>query len=324
MTAKIDPLSIIKEADSIMISGHVRPDGDCVGSCLGLYHYIRDNFLDKEAEVRLEEVPDAYRSAPGSVDIITEAEDEKACSLFIALDVSEKNRLGRNEKYFDAADKTLCIDHHISNPGYADYNLVDPAASSTCEIAAAFMDPDRISYNTAYALYMGMICDSGVFKYDQTCRRTMELAGMLMEKGIPFTKIIDEIFYEKTYLQQLLLAWCLIHSRILLGGRMISAVLPYETIEEYGARTEDFEGIVSQMKLTKGTAISLLATESRKGIFKCSLRSDERVDVCKIAQTFGGGGHVRASGFSYTGDIAAALHRAQQLAKEQLDTCTME
>ena len=317
-------LDCLDQAQTIVISGHTRPDGDCVGSCLAMYHYIKDNYPEKDAQVRLEEVPESYRIIPGAKDVICEPADDETVDLFISLDCSDAQRLASNQACFESAEYRINIDHHASDKGFADENIIFPGASSTCEVLCDVFDHEKISEETAYALYAGIICDSGVFKYSCTGSHTMELAGMLMDKGIPYTDIVDKVFYEKTYIQNKTMGWCLMNSKLSPDGKIISCLISREQMAELGASHSDLEGIVSQMKLTKGTAISLLATESRKGIFKCSLRSDERVDVCKIAQTFGGGGHVRASGFSYTGDIAAALHRAQQLAKEQLDTCTME
>ena len=132
-------LSCLEGAKTVMIAGHTRPDGDCVGACMGLWHYIRDNYPYIQADVRLEPVPDSYKVIKGVEQIISDYEDDRTYDLFIALDASDKERLAGAKKYFDTAEHTICIDHHISNPGFADENLVLPNASSTCEVLTGLM-----------------------------------------------------------------------------------------------------------------------------------------------------------------------------------------
>ena len=311
-------LSCIDKARSIMIAGHVRPDGDCIGSCMGLFHYIRDQYPDKKLDVRLEEVPESYRSIPECDIIDTEYAEEVIYDLFIAVDVSEVNRLGKALPYFHSALHKICIDHHISNEGFADENHIEPDASSAAEVLAMLMDEDAISYNAAYALYLGMICDSGVFKYDSTSRRTMDAAGMLMEKGIPFTQIINEAFYEKSFLQQRLLGRCLTNAVLTEDGAIISCLLPRTVMDEWGAANSDLEGIVSQMLLTRDTKASIFGSENSDGTWKFSMRAGSEVDVAKVAAEFGGGGHVRAAGCTVKSNHEAALRKMHYMIREQL------
>ena len=311
-------LNGLSQAESIIIAGHIRPDGDCVGSCLGMYHYIRDNYPQAAVSVRLEEVPDAYRIIPGSEQILTDCAPQPACDLFIALDCSEKERLGKCVRYFDQARATVCIDHHISNPGYADQNLIEAAASSASEVLCSCLDEEKIGYEAAYALYAGMICDSGVFKYSSTSHHTMDIAGRLMEKGINAQHLIDGIFYQKTYKQNLLLAKCLLASKQYLDGKMIMSVASRQIMESLDAGHEDLEGIIDQLRLTKGTEVAVLVSWNPDGIYKYSMRSIDWVDVSRIAGHFGGGGHIRAAGFSSKDDVETVCGQLIDMVKEQL------
>lgn len=312
-------LSVLDNVKSVMIAGHTRPDGDCVGSCMAVMHYIKDNYPDTEVCVRLETVPESYRVIPGTEDIITQYEDDSRYELFIAVDVSEINRLAAAGKYFQTAQHTICIDHHISNPCFADDNLVIADASSTCEVLAGIMDFDKISYNTAFALYVGIICDSGVFKYESTSSRTMNIAGKLMEKGIPYYKIIDQVFYQRSYTQCLMLGRALSDSCLLLDGRLIVSVIKRSDMRSINAENEDLEGIVEQMRLTRGVETALFASENADGGFKYSLRSINKVDVAAIAGRFGGGGHVRAAGFSSDEDPEQIIEAVAGMVSSQLD-----
>ena len=313
-----DILKHLEGARSVIISGHTRPDGDCVGACTGMAGFIREYYPDKKVDVRLETVPASYRSIPGAESVITDFEDDTRYDLFIALDASDRERLAGAVRYFDTAADTICIDHHVSNPGYANENLILPDASSTCEVLADVIGEDRISRSTAYALYTGIICDSGVFRYSCTSRHTMEVAGMLMEKGIPFTRMIDEEFFAKTYKQQRLLGEALLAARLELEGRIIISLMYRETMDAYEALSEDLEGIVAKMRETENVEVAIFASENKDGTYKFSLRSNEYVDVSEICQAFGGGGHVRAAGFTCRGDVNKTVCDIVKMAKKQI------
>jgi phosphoesterase RecJ-like protein len=146
----------------------------------------------------------------------------------------------------------------------------------------------------------------------------MDTAGMLMEKGIPFTQIINEAFYEKTYLQNRLLGKCLMDSVLSEDGAIITCMLPRSVMEEWGAANSDLEGIVSQMLLTKGTKASIFASENSDGSWKFSLRSGSDVDVSAVAAAFGGGGHIRAAGCTVKANAEAACRKMHYMIREQI------
>ena len=146
---KIKLSEILQDTKTVAISGHIRPDGDCVGSCIGLYLYIQQEFPDVQPTVYLEEIRDSFKFLEGSDRIIHSCEEEKVYDLFIALDAGDKQRLGASAKYFDTAKRTVCIDHHISNPGYAQTNYIEAKASSTCELIYDILDEDKIGKNIA-------------------------------------------------------------------------------------------------------------------------------------------------------------------------------
>lgn len=314
----IDLTGAVKSVQTVMIAGHVNPDGDCVGSCVGLWLYIRDNYPQVKADVRLEAVPEVYRVLEGTEAVLTAYDEEKQYDLFVALDVSDKKRLGQAVKYFETAKHTICVDHHVSNDGFADENLIVSDASSACEVLTGLLDMDCISKAVAEALYTGIICDSGVFKYSSTSHHTMDIAGRLMEKGINAQHLIDGIFYQKTYKQNLLLAKCLLASKQYLDGKMIMSVASRQIMESLDAGHEDLEGIIDQLRLTKGTEVAVLVSWNPDGIYKYSMRSIDWVDVSRIAGHFGGGGHIRAAGFSSKDDVETVCDQLIDMVKEQL------
>ena len=308
----------LQHAQTVIIAGHVRPDGDSTGSCLAVYNYIREQFPGIEVKVYLETVNPNFLFLKGAEEIRTEYPAEDGCDLFLSLDVSDKERLGEALKYFETAGRTICIDHHITNRGFADENWVEPNASSTSELVFEAMEEDKISKETAEAIYTGIIHDTGIFQYSNTSPRTMEIAGKLMGKGIDFSKIIDETFYQKTYVQNQVLGRALMESILLLDGKIIMGRMRQKDMEFYGVTHKDLEGIVNQLRVTKGVEVAIFLHEVGSQEYKASLRSNGPVDVSKVCEYFGGGGHVKAAGCTMHGTLHdvvnnLTLHIEQQL-----------
>lgn len=306
----------IEGADTIAIGGHVRPDGDCVGSCMGLFGYLADHYPEKKVCVYLEEIPEAFDYLK-----IDEAMSEKAdkYDLFIALDCGSIDRLGEAQEIFEKAVDTVCVDHHISNTNFAKENIVKANASSTCEILCELLPMDKIGTFSAIAFYTGIIHDTGVFKHSNTSKKTMETAGNLVEKGIPFGKIIDESFYMKTYRQLQIMGRCLLESIRVMDGRCIVSVVTKQMMDFYGAKSSDLDGIIDELRTTQGVEVAVLLTEKEPLEFKVSMRSNQIVDVSKIAVFFGGGGHVRAAGCTIKGSSYDVINNLTEHIEKQLN-----
>ena len=292
---------ILKGKKSVALGGHVRPDGDCVGSCMGLYHYLREQYPDICTDVYLEEVPEAYSIIKGTDEVKTQIDDSAVYDLFICLDCGDVQRLGFSGPLFENAKETLCIDHHISNDAFADYNYIVPDASSTSELVYNMADRDKISLASAEALYMGIVHDTGVFQYSCTSPETMEAAAELMRKGINGSQIIDKTYYEKSYIQNQILGRALLESMLIMDKKCIVSVIRQKSMKFFQAQPSDLEGIVSQLRQTKGVEVAIFLHEISPQQFKVSLRSKGKVDVSEIAQYYGGGGHVRAAGVTMEG-----------------------
>lgn len=306
-------------AHSVAIGGHIRPDGDCIGSCMGLYNYIKDNYpLIHTLDVYLEPVSDTYRFIKG-VDQIRHSCDGEVCyDLFIALDNADLNRLVPGKSCFLSAKETVNIDHHISNTKYAMTNYVRPKASSACEVVYGLMDKKKVGLETAQALYIGLICDTGVFRHSCTSKHTLKVAGELISKGIDFPKLIDEVFYQKTYIQNLILGQALLESFLLLDGKVICSIITQKELNFYEASTSDLEGVIDQLRVTKGVEVAVLVTELDEANYKVSMRSNGLVNVNKVAAFFGGGGHNQAAGCTISGSQDDIISNLTKHIEEQL------
>ena len=290
------------------IAGHVRPDGDCTGSCLALYQYLRMYYPKVSTDVYLEEIPNSFHMLTGADEIRHELPEDTGYDVFFALDCGDTKRLGFAGTLFEQAKKTVCIDHHVSNLAFADVNQIVPDASSTSELIYDLLEKERITKEIAEALYLGIVHDTGVFQYSCTKPSTMEAAAELLRKGIDGPKIIEKTFYEKTYAQNQVLGKALLESICLMDGKVIFSYTTKKSMNFFGVKAKDLEGIVSQLRVTTGVEAAIFLYELESGEFKVSLRSKEKVDVSKVAQYFGGGGHVRAAGLTFRGTVHDAVN----------------
>jgi phosphoesterase RecJ-like protein len=314
-------MKAIEQAETIAIAGHIRPDGDCIGACMGLYGYIQNNFQGKKVTVYLEEFPEAFSYLRDEDAFLEVCPAGESYDLFISLDCGDEDRLGTVYDVMKSAKYVFSIDHHITNTNFGDENFVMPEASSTSEILYTLMENDKISYETACALYTGIIHDTGVFKHSCTSSETMRIAGNLMDKGIPFGKIIDGSFYMKSYKQLQIMGRCLMESVRILDGRCIFSVVRKSVLDFYEAGPSDLDGVIDQMRTTDGIEVAILLDEREPGEYKVSMRSNDIVDVSSIAKYFGGGGHVRAAGCTIKGaafDVInnLTLHIEKQLGNQ--------
>ena len=310
---------IAQGAKTILIAGHLRPDGDCVGAAAAAYLYLKKIYPEAQISAYVEKVPEVYRFLDPEHSIFVEKLPEGPVDLFLSLDSSTKDRLGEAERLFDTAGRTACIDHHVSNLGYARENFVEAGSSSACEVLYGLMEEELIDTRIAEAIYIGIIMDTGVFRYSNTSKKTMEIAGSLMEKGVPFWKYIDECFYQRTYTQTQLLGRTLLTSMRLMEGRVIVATVTRRMLEFYGAQTEDIECIIDQLRVTKGVEVALLLQEIDDQQYKVSMRSNTFVDVSKIAVYFGGGGHVKAAGCTMRGSLHDVVNNITEHIEFQME-----
>lgn len=309
----------LKEAKTVAIGGHVRPDGDCVGSCMGLYQYIKKWYPDVNVDVYLEDIPESFkRLIAVSNEIKSTVEEGMKYDLFIALDCGDAGRLGFSGVLFENAKRTICVDHHISNMAFADENHIVPDASSTSELIYHLLPYEEITKEIAECLYLGIVHDTGVFQYSSTAPETMEAAANLMRKGINANEIIDKTFYEKTYAQNQILGRALLESVLFMDGKCISACLTKQMMDFHGVTPKDLEGIVSQLRITEGVEVAIFLYELSEQEFKVSLRASGDVDVSKVAQKFGGGGHKKAAGVTMKGTMHEIINNLSTQISAQL------
>ena len=315
-----DLLEEIGSAKTIGITGHVRPDGDCVGSVLGMYSYLSNVYKDAKIKVFLEQPPAIYSYLKGYDVVDTTFAYPGQFDVFIALDSGDIERIDKAGKLFLGAKKSISIDHHVSNRGYGDVCHIEPEASSTCEILTRMFKDEYMDVDVAKALYTGIAHDTGVFRYSCVSPDTFMALSRLVKYDFDGSKITDETFYQKTYVQNQLLGRTLLESIIFMDGRCIAGCVDRKAMEFYEATPQDFEGIVNQLQMTKGVEVAIFMYETGTLEYKVSMRSNGNVDVSEVATYFGGGGHVRAAGCNMNGTFYDVLNNLSLHIERQLDS----
>lgn len=308
----------IGQAKVIGITGHIRPDGDCLGSTLALYNYIKLNIPDADVTLYLEEAGKEFSFLTGIEEIRHEADENKHFDIFFVLDCSSLDRIEPFVACFKNSDKTVCIDHHISNNDFAMVNYVFPKASSACEVLYETLDEDKINKAIAECIYTGIVHDTGVFKYSSTSKKTMEIAGTMLEMGIDSTSIIDNSFYKKTYIQNQIIGKALLESVLFFDGKCIFSVVTKKDMDFFGVTGKDLGGVIEQLRLTEGVEVAIFLYETGEKEYKCSLRSKNYIDVRLISEEFGGGGHIRAAGFTASGTVHSIINKIGELIEQQM------
>ena len=300
--------TLVEQAKTIFVTAHVGPDGDTLGSMLALKHSLTETYphIERFDCVISGKMPDIYAFMPG-IDEVKAIEVSKdsllpVYDLGISVDCGSLGRLGEVKRYFNNAKAQVNIDHHVSNEGFGQLNIIEPIAAATGEVIANILDEwgVPISYNTAVCLYVTLITDTGGFRHSGTTPKVFALASRLHATGIDVTAIYQKIFEEKPRSQALLHAHCMLHSQTALEGKLVWTVVSQAAINQFNALEEHVEGLIDLLRETKHTVVSVVIKETPEGTTKLSLRSNtDAIDVAKLlGKLYHGGGHKKAAGAS--------------------------
>lgn len=307
--------------DDIALIGHVNPDGDAVGSTLGLWHALRA--MGKRAAVCLPGgVPKMYAALPGADQAVDTCDALPfAPRTGFAVDVSEHPRMGEaGMRLFDGCESRAVLDHHGTNEGFGQVMLLDGQAAAAGELAVELIAAlgVRLSREMAECLFVAISTDCGHFNYTNTRERTFEAAARCAAAGIDIDAITSRLYRTRSFGRTKLLGLVLAGMRISGDGRMAWAKLSEAMLREAGALPEDNEGIVNYLLEIEGVQFAALANE-RGSQTKLSLRSRPPLDVAaKVARPLGGGGHACAAGANVDCDMDEAIRRALALAEAAL------
>lgn len=281
-------IDLLKKANHIVITSHVNPDGDSIGSSLGLMHYLKT--LNKKVTIFIDDdIPANFSVLPGFDEIERVPEGPYEADLLVLLDTS-LDRVGNVNKIVSAP--VLNIDHHISNNNQADYLYLDATRAATAEIVFQLLkDMDAvISSDMALCIYTGIATDCGFFRFSNTSSFTMYAAGELIDAGAK-PNIISEALEQKPFLTIKSIARAINTLEMFHDGKIAGVFLSKEDMKS----CDSTEGFIDFVRIIEGVDVAVLAKYIDEGICRVSMRSKD-TDVSKIAMAFGGGGHIRAAG----------------------------
>jgi len=303
---------VLRTRQSFVIISHVRPDGDAIGSQLALGFSLLAmgksvRFLNEDG------LPESLAFLPGSERIEFPPDEPLDVEVAIALDTSTRPRLG--ERALHAASKAslwLNIDHHISNPGYADINLIDSTSPATGQVLYELITKLGLPFSveTRDAIYVAISTDTGSFQYPSTTARTYDIAADLIRRGLDVgqtnSQTYDELPFRRLELMRALLNTLERSS----DGIVAHWELREQTCVDLGLRPEDSEGLIDFIRAIRGVRVAVFFEELPEGKVRVSMRSkDRQLDVCIIASEFGGGGHSLAAGIRMPGPLEIAKAR---------------
>jgi phosphoesterase RecJ-like protein len=296
----------LKKDESILLTCHIMPDGDSIGSLLGLgLPMLSAGF--NVTMFSADEVPERYKFLQGTDKIETGKLSKQNFAKVLALDCSDHLRLKPIwEQIKDIF--IINIDHHPTNNFFGKINHVDAKAAATGEIVHALLEEMRLEpdLSAASALYVAISTDTGSFKFENTTARTHQVAAQLLAAGVNPKDITPLVFDLRPRRAVFILREALVSLKFSEDGKIAWLTLTEKEMKEAGAKDEDLDGIVNFAKNIEDVEVGLLFREKTDGTVKVGFRS-HRADVGSIAKTLGGGGHARAAGCSLEGSLENAM-----------------
>ncbi|MCC2670228.1 MAG: Exopolyphosphatase-related protein [Armatimonadetes bacterium] len=311
----------IRKANSILLACHVRPDADALGSLLGLMLGLER--LGKQVDaVSQDGVPETYRFLPGWEKVLRTPRGPY--DLAIGLDADGSDRLGSAEAAVLGAPVTIDIDHHTGPDPFGAVQVVDPTAAATGELVldlltALGLEPDA---DIARCLLAAILTDTGSFRFGNVTEDTFRKAGALVAAGAHPAPIHEAIYGVRPFEASCLLGRLLGTLKRSTDGRIVWGSLSQVDFRETGSSTEATEGFVDQVRMVAGSLVAVFAREEVNGEVRVSIRSRGDVNVARVADRFGGGGHVAAAGCTLSGPLDEAVDRVIAAATAELARAT--
>ncbi|MBI3014111.1 MAG: 30S ribosome-binding factor RbfA [Candidatus Tectomicrobia bacterium] len=290
---------LIQNSQSFVITSHIDPDGDALGGLLGLGLFLRQ--MGKQVALKhVQPVPETYRFLPGSELIEVCPVNREPYQVGIMVDCGDMSRVGTLFQERHLIGTFINIDHHESNGGFGDYNLLDPKAAASSEIVyrlISAVDPGKaITADIATNLFTGILVDTGSFHYGNTTPEVLMVVADLVARGASPAGITRNLYEQRSLPQLRLLGEALLTVECALAGRVSLMVVSEEMYRQTGTTAGDTEDLVNFAGSLAGVEVAILLKQKGTAQYKASLRAKDRVNVALVAERFGGGGHPNAAG----------------------------
>ncbi len=302
----------ISTARQTALACHVSPDGDALGSMLGLFHVLRAAGHDVIASFPSPfVVAPHYLELPGLDLLVKPDEFPIEPDVMVTFDCGSRARLGDLEPAAQAARELIVVDHHVSNDLYGTINLVEPTAAASASVVQRLIDELGLPLDrdAAVCLYAALVCDTGRFQYDSTTPAVFEFARRLTEFDVPVARLSRALFEEHRFAYLRLIGDALDRAELVREQRFVWTAITQDMLERHGVTLEETEGLIDIVRRASEAEVACVLKEEEDGTIRVSLRSLGDIDVCRIAIAHGGGGHRFAAGFTSELDIPTLVAR---------------
>ncbi len=301
---------IIKSSKKILLLSHVNPDGDTLGSMCAMYSMILKRFKKKADMSVVSNIPFNYKFLP-NVDLAQRYFDQSLVyDLVITLDVAAIDRVRDAKIHFDKAKVKINIDHHKTNPQYGDYNLIEPNASSCGEVLFNYFKKNNweITEDAAICLYTAIMTDTGNFRFENTSPETFRAVADLVEIGANPNKLYKLCYESKTKNLVMFQNYCVNKAEFLNDNKIVYTTVYKKDLEKFSAGDDYTDGIAETLRAIDSTEVSFVVKEVDSKTTKVSMRS-KKIDVAKICEQFGGGGHTFAAGCTIKASVKDSIEK---------------
>ena len=302
----------IKSAKSILIASHVNPDGDTLGSMCGLYTLIETNFKKRCDMLAVSKISKMYEHVPNIklVKQLNEYDKSREYDLVINVDVAALDRICDGQILFDKAKKTINIDHHETNDGYADINFIEGHSSSTAEVIFGIAKELNweITSDAAASLYVGILTDTGSFRFNNTTPRCHRFVSEMIDIGVCPSEIYKQVYETMPKNMVMFQTYCVNKAVFLENDRIAYTTVYKKDMEKFQAEEDFTEGLTEKLRAIISTEVAFVAKEMNNGWTKISMRS-KNIDVAEICKRFDGGGHKLAAGCTIKSNIDESIKK---------------
>lgn len=301
---------IIKNAKKILLLSHVNPDGDTLGSMCAMYSMILKRFKKKADMSIVSNIPFNYRFLP-NVELAQRYFDKSLVyDLVITLDVAAIDRVKEAKIFFDKAKCTMNIDHHKTNPSFGDYNLIEPEASSCGEVLFNYFKKNNWEFteDAAICLYTAIMTDTGNFRFENTSPNTFRAVADLVENGANPNKLYKLCYESKTKNLVMFQNYCVNKAEFLNDNKIVYTTVYKKDLEKFSAGDDYTDGIAETLRAIDSTEVSFVVKEVEAKVTKVSMRS-KHIDVAKVCELFGGGGHTYAAGCTIKASVKDSIEK---------------
>lgn len=314
MTVEMErAVRVLSEATTVALACHVNPDADALGSMLGLSNYLREHGKNTDCSFPNDPFrpPRWVELLPGHDALVPPKRFPKQPAVMVTCDVAAMDRLAMLGATAVRAKEVIWIDHHKSNEGLGTIPLIDPTASSTCEMVARLIEAmgGGMSDDTATCLYAGLVTDTGRFQYEAVRPETLRLGAELREHDFDHTELIQALYEDNGAPYLKLMGVALQRLTLDPEADLVWSYLTQGDLSEAGVDPSEADDLIDTIRTAREADVAAVVKQQRDGRFKVSMRSRGGHDVAEVAQIFGGGGHRLAAGYTSRHGLAGTVER---------------